>query len=333
MTVHSNDRGSALFVALAAFAASVACSGEPVPASPAVNAPSVDMMVPPPGIPDLGYDPAVVAIDAGRASACAGTLIAPDIVLTARHCVTATGAPLRCPADGAQPADVPAAPGSLRVLVGDEVSTASERARARAVIVPPDAGPCGADVAVLLLDQPIDDVKPLVVRPTGAAKGDHVRTVAFTRSEEYDQAKRLRDHIAVSATTASELQLAESMNGSGGGPALDEATVEVLGVVSRTDDEAAADVYTRSDAFLSLVESALAQSISAGTSQASARKPTKGPVDMGANCVRGADCAAGVCVTDAARQYCSRTCGADDRCPAHFRCEVSDERQQICVAD
>ncbi|MDB4997114.1 MAG: hypothetical protein JWM74_4546, partial [Myxococcaceae bacterium] len=40
-----------------------------------------------PGVPDRGRDPAVVAIDVGGEGLCTGTLIAPNVVLTARHCV------------------------------------------------------------------------------------------------------------------------------------------------------------------------------------------------------------------------------------------------------
>jgi hypothetical protein len=332
MTADSNDHAPALLRALTVFAPLAGCAGEPTSPPASANAPVVDMVAPPPGVSDRGYDPAVVAIDFGGPSLCSGTLIASDVVLTARHCVTVDGAPVHCPASGRHVAPVLMPMDSLRVLVGDDMSTASERARARAVLLPPDASLCGSDVAIVLLDQAIDDVKPLAVRPTGAAKGDHVRTVGFGPGMPHAM-KMLRDHVAVTSTTTTELQLAEAMTGGGGGPALDETSSEVLGVVSRGDDEPEVDVYTRADAFLSLVESALAASLSSGVSDRSASKPTKGPVDMGANCTQGADCAAGVCVLDGMRQYCSRTCAADDRCPAKFRCERSSEGQQICVAD
>ncbi len=295
-----------------------------------VDAPAVDMVVPPGGVPDRGYDPAVVAIDFGGTFPCTGTLIAPDVVLTARHCVLTVDAPLRCLADGPQTEPAPRTPDSLRILVGDNVSTATERARARAVLVPSDVELCAGDVALVLLDRPIVDVKPLDVRATGAARGDHVRTVGFSGSAGRDATKLLRDHLAVIATTATELRIAETMTGGGGGPALDETTEEVLGVVSRGDGAAA--VYARADAFSSLVASALAESPRSELTEPNASKPKKGPADMGANCADGADCAAGVCVADGARQYCSRTCGTSDRCPTRFRCERGDRGQDICVA-
>src|SRR5215472_17834173 len=51
------------------------------------------------GIPDKGRDPAVVAIDLDGEGTCSGTLIAPDVVLTARHCVDRTLSGARCPPD------------------------------------------------------------------------------------------------------------------------------------------------------------------------------------------------------------------------------------------
>ncbi len=326
MIVDSKRKRAVLLPALTI----AACSGETMPPQTSLDGPSVDMVVPPPGVLDRGYDPAVVAIDFGGATPCAGTLIAPDVVATARHCVLTVVAPLRCPAeaDAAEPAS--RTPDLLRVLVGEDMSTATERARARAVLVPADMGLCAGDVAMLLLDRPIDDVKPLSVRATGAALGDHVRTVGFSGSGVGTARKLLRDHLAVIATTPTELRIAEIMTSGGGGPALDETTEEVVGVLSTGDGSAS--VYVRADAFSSLVASALAESPRSELTDPNASKTKKGPADMGANCANGADCAAGVCVADGARQYCSRTCGPSDRCPTRFRCERSDHGQDVCVA-
>jgi hypothetical protein len=307
-----------------------ACSGETTTSHSSIAAPSVDMVVPPRGVADRGFDPAVVAVDFGGASPCAGALVAPDVVLTARHCVVVIVTPLHCPADAGQTMPSPRSPDSLRILVGDNASLATERARAREVLVPADAALCAGDLAVLLLDRSIDDLVPLNVRPTGAARGDHVRTVGFARSGVGAPMKVLRDHLPIVGTAPTELRVAEPMMGTGGGPALDEETGEVLGVVSRTDG--AASIYTRTDVFAALVESALVESARSASIARGAAKLKKGPVDMGATCVDGEDCAAGVCVVDGVRQYCSRSCGADDACPTRFRCERSDHGQDICVA-
>lgn len=323
---------------VAALALVAACSGQVASGLPG-NAPEVDLVAPPPGVADRGYDPAVVAIDAAGAAPCAGVLVAPDVVLTARHCVSLPAAPGACPGEGGGAPDAPPlrAPGSLRVLVGDDAATASERARGRDVLVPAVASMCGADIALLLLDVPIGDVQPLVVRSTGAAQGDHLRTVGWRVPVRAGrEPKILRDHVLVLGASSTELELAEAT--AGGGPALSESTAEVLGVFSRSDADPSRAVYTRADTFAALIESALAESVSAAAST-HALKPKKGPADLGAACGQGSDCAAGVCVSvsggssglESGQQYCSRTCATRDRCPSGFRCQRSQAGVSVCT--
>lgn len=317
---------------VAIFALIAGCSGQALSTLPK-TAPSADIVAPPPGVPDRGDDPAVVAIDAEGAVPCAGALVAPDVVLAARHCVSLPVAPSACPADDGGPAPPLRAAGSLRILVGDDTGTATLRARGRDLLVPGAASMCGADIALILLDVPIDDVQPLVVRPTGAAQGDHLRTVGWRLPLEGGRApKILRDHLLVVDASSNELELEEIAN-PGGGPALDEDTAEVLGIFSRRADDPSRAVYTRADAFVGLLESALAASESASASSRGLRKPKKGAADMGANCAAGADCAAGVCVSVAGGlgQYCSRGCGTYDKCPTHFRCQRSQSGSQVCT--
>lgn len=311
----------------------LACSGEAPGPHLSSTAPTVDIVAPPVGVPDRGDDPAVVAIDYGGVAPCSGALVAPDVVLTALHCVASSAQATVCPSATPSPLSL-RSPGSMRVLVGDDFASAAERARGRDVVVPTDAELCGADLALLLLDRTIDDVQPLAVRSTGAATGEHVRTVRFASVAGAGVGKLLRDHVAVMNTTATELQVAETLADEGGGPALDETSGEILGVASRNDAASERDVYTRADAFLSLVQGALAESQSAAPTGSGVQKPKNGPADMGTNCAQGRDCAAGVCLTvsAAAQQYCSRMCAAHDRCPARFRCQKSQEGQQVCVA-
>ena len=316
------------------FSLVVACSAAANPHAPTA-APSVDVVAPPPGVADRGANPGVVAIDAGDALPCTGALVAPDVVLTALHCVAILAAPLACSGPGLGAASSPPlrAPDSVRILVGDDMATATERARARDILVPPAAPLCEADIALLLLDQTIDEIAPLVVRATGAAQGEHVRTVAWRRSGARAGAtKLLREHVAVLDTTSTELEVGENVLDGGGGPALDEATSQILGVVSRDEGEPSRDVYTRADSFASLIEAALARSWSNGVARG-AKKAKTGPVDMGGNCATGGDCAAGVCVSvpSGAQQYCSRSCGSHDCCPARFQCQRSQEGSEVCV--
>lgn len=322
MTFVSQSR-EFLLAALSALSLA-ACSGEAAPSPLAASAPRVDEVEPVVGVADRGDHPAVVTIDLAGETVCTGALVAPDAILTARHCLSISAEP-HCPASGTQ-AIALRRPDSLQVRVGNDVTTAEERARGRDILVPPGDEICGADIAILMLDRPIDDIQPFAIRATGVAQGDHVRTVGFfdvPAARGVPAPKLLRDHVSVLDTTGTELRVAEGPCRGGGGPALDESTGEIVGVISRAD-RGGDNVYTRVDRFLPLIAQALEQSSSSSVSALHKKKSKKGPPDMGANCSQGSDCASGACVTDGNKKYCSRGCSAHDRCPARFRCERCD---------
>jgi hypothetical protein len=316
------------------------CGGVGAPAPPAGVGVRADIAPVIAGIPDRGDDPAVVAIDAGGDTPCTGVLIAPDVVLTARHCVWATAGPVECPASGPQ-AIRPVTPSTLRILVGDDYATAEERARGVEVVSPPGDILCGADIALVRLDVPIIDVAPVVLRGQAIGVGGHVRAVGFGRLVGGSPVELVREHAPVERAGTTEIEVAENAcEGDTGGPALDETTGELVGVAARRssscDDASAYQVYTRVDAFFPLVDEVLApldggppRSLAGASSRAAKWK--RGPLDMGSACARGVDCAAGVCVEEPSRRYCSRTCSGHDKCPTKFKCEAAEPSGHVCV--
>ncbi|MFO0671117.1 MAG: S1 family peptidase [Polyangiaceae bacterium] len=212
----------------------------------------------------------------GNVTLCSGALVAPNLVLTARHCVSrAITTTPSCDADGrshngahvSEDAD----PASIAIYSGDAVRVDRDLPRARAVRTYRPAGNvlCNADVAFLVLDRPILDVPVLPLRlESPVESGDEVLPVGFGGGDaNVIGTRKARTHSPVLAvgpasndSTGAVLGPSEfevevaTCRGDSGGPAFDLRTGEVVGVISRGGSCTAKGnhVYTRVDAYARL---------------------------------------------------------------------------------
>jgi len=290
-------------------------------------------------------DKAVVAVaHPPTSSLCSGSLIAPNLVLTARHCVSATSGAQNVDCDtstAGQPHDA----GGFLVTTADEaeVGTIGESFVSR-VFVPPVEGQellCGRDIAVLLLEDPVpaDRAAPLAMRLDGPPVANEIYSaVGYGLDETGDNAgvRRRRDDLVlecVGAACAVPQVLDTEWFGEGyvcsgdsGGPAID-ADGNVFGVASRGEADCGRTVYASTDQWAGWLRDVGVCASGAGLYEAPAWTAGSTAVrefcmPMGGACTANQECDAGTCIVETGFQsYCSRPCAQDSDCPDDHLCE------------
>jgi secreted trypsin-like serine protease len=135
--------------------------------------------------------------------------------------------------------------------------------------------------------------------------------------------------VRITSVSPNEFQVGEATcSGDSEGPAFDQASGGVIGVVSRgripCDDDAAANTYTRVAAHGDLFARALAHPLrKSRVAIGSGGATTGAATDVGGACRAAAECATAICLQDARGPYCSRGCGSGDRCPRGYRCRAT----------
>ncbi len=110
---------------------------------------------------------------------CTGVLVAPDVVVTALHCVVRNGssASTACTADAAPVgATIPAS--AVRVSVGSNI-TSLVHYEGREIVTGPSRRLCNGDVAAIVLTKPVVGVTPRAVRTRPLAVGEKLTAVGW----------------------------------------------------------------------------------------------------------------------------------------------------------
>jgi hypothetical protein len=296
----------------------------------------------------------------GRELVCSSSLVAPNLVLTARHCVSHLVEGLfSCTVRGELVEDGSGAgrlgihlPAADLEFYGNEVPRRMPLARGERVLSTLSETICQNDLAFVVLDRRLDlPVFPL--RLTGRARRGELATMVGYGLDETQNETQPFDVTTQGRTRKTDLVVAEvgpdSLDdgvttapprsvvveepsgcvGDSGGPLLAQRTNAVLGVYSLLNAESclasnARHLFAHVPSFRALTDEALL---------AARAEPVAEPVPpgLGEPCDDPLDCAGERCVEfpDAGLR-CTESC-TEDACPEAFACDTERSDDPVCV--
>jgi uncharacterized protein (TIGR03382 family) len=307
-----------------------------------------------------------IPINASEAFECTGTLLAPSLVLTARHCVTGiaseTGFTCDQNGNGSAGGDLSNdfTPSNIYVVTGTKRPlnpTSSYAARGKSIIHDDAKNLCNHDLALIILDRAIANAEIAQIRlDTPVTKSETFTAVGWgvTTTTAVPQNRQQRTNIAIQAVGPTfdpstliavpdhEFLVGESIcQGDSGGPAIDSKTGAVLGVVSRGGNGANPDpndpsavcvggynFYSATSGHKDLILQAYAQ---AGQDPWLEGGPDPRLANFGEACANNDACRSALCLGDTSGKgtICTESCDADNPCPDGYVCASSGDLK-IC---
>ncbi len=243
-----------------------ACGAAPEPGDPASEAVGTSSGRIINGVASGADDDFTVAIyqtDSNGAvnAACTGSLVAENLVLTARHCVSQMPASqqIGCSGTGATLAGAKVlgnfAPSSLAIAVGSTRTInqvtgipSGVVAHGAKIYTPPGNTLCNSDLSMILLDTPIVGAKLVPLRlDAPPVHNERITSIGWgvvSNTIDFPTTRQRRANVIVQTVGPlggsgygigpNEFQVGESIcEGDSGGPAFAQSTNAVIGVVSR----------------------------------------------------------------------------------------------------